>query len=195
MIRILVLGSFLLASRLHSCDTGALVSPEDGPPDEMPVEMGAPFQTDSLTYSLGYRAVLDLYETRVYWSAQYRNQRDSTSYFRFCASLAPWPMFQRYTAGEWIDAMASNRVSQGPCSMLAVLPGDSLALESLLYFTGSDFETRSGIPADSIPGVYRMRYHVYRAPGSDDHGPDPQDLLQLEERISNGFVLRVRGGS
>lgn len=190
MTRALLIGSFQLALLLTACDTG--VSPGEMPPEEIPVE-SPPFQTDSLTYSLRYRAIIDLYEARVWWSAKYHNRRDSTSYLQFCASLAPWPLFQRYTAQGWTDAMASNRVSQGPCRMQAVLPGDSLALETLLYFTGSDFEALSGLPSDSIPGVYRMRYRVYSAPGSDDHGPEPEDLLQLEDRISNAFAVRIRG--
>lgn len=191
MPRFFLLGLLLVVLTLPACDSAVL--PSEMSDEVIPDLTSPPFQTDSLSYSLGYREALDLYETRVWWTTRYRNDRDSTSYLRFCASLGPEPMFQRMMAGAWVDAMASNRVSQGPCEMKAVAPGDSLLVESLLYFTGSDFEGRSGLPPDSIPGVYRLLYSVYRAPGSVSLGPHPDDLLQLEQRVSNDFAIRIRG--
>ncbi len=188
----------LLLLTLAACDSGV-----DPPGDQPEEEVVAPFRTDSLLYVLRQQPLPDEYSGRSDWGVMYNNRSDSTVFFLFtntcgvyvppnCGSWDPWPIFERLTGGNWIPAMSSARVAVGTAEVHPVAAGDSLELSHRLSFPGRSFEFNTGLPIDSIAGTYRLRYLVYGNPGPDARGPRENDLLPIEDRVSNEFRLTVR---
>ena len=119
---------------------------------------------------------------------RFTNRSESIVYIPVCQGPHP-PFLQKWEAGIWVLAysLAVPRCLGEP---LEIAPGESIArtYEIIHGMPGSNLRT---FRVSEVEGVYRMVWNIY---GRRDRLGGTSDLLPLELRVSNPFMIVVEPG-
>lgn len=139
-------------------------------------QQGLSIVTDSLSYGLRYTTDL----IRVDIGATITNRTEDVVYFdTFCNG-----QLDKLLNEGWHSAYSrSCRLGSGSAEVVAIAPGHSY--QTRFPVSASRLGDNPRFKVDSIPGVYRLVYHIYSGIECER-----SQLLPEDERASNRFTLR-----
>ena len=180
----LLAATALAVSALAACGGSTSPSDDPAPGASLARDDGAPFQTDSLAYTLRPGTVG--YEGEV--ALTFTNRSASTAYIVNCNGLTG-VTFEKLVDGRW-EAVWGPAIPDCLSPAIVVPPGGTWRTRVHVFsaFPGSNVEPKFRTP--EIAGVYRTVWHyVLRSfqPRLPFGEPFP-----LEARVSNRFTLAVR---
>lgn len=180
MSTMLVLSAFVLGA----CRQEAVVP-------ALPVNDDAPITTDALRYTPEDLGDYVRYTVEV----SYTNTSEKSVYLVPCSDTPPPPAYQleRFDGGEWrFNYLPTCRTGPTPIPATEVKSGEGFTTDLTLEVYTARTPENYGDPllgTDIMAGV--NRFALYIAASVDDEGYAVDDLLPLEQRVSNAFELRA----
>lgn len=147
---------------------------------------GQAIATERSTYTLRSTPTLD----SVTMVATYHNRSAQSVYIARCGESGPSFLLEKHIAGDWILGFSPIcPLIQQPAITVPAGGESTDTLRVLHLRTANAWPT---FRVDSIPGTYRVVYHVYSDVRYRDGLPKFEDLLPEPERVSNPFRLENR---
>ena len=141
------------------------------------------FQTDSLSYTL-----VDEGQWNANITVQFTNKTGATTYFPNCNGYSALHL-EKFVNAAWVPAWTAiiNHCGGIP---VAVAPNATYKPGILFYAGRVGSNVRPQFSVGPIDGIYRIVWTT--SPSlTRDESQKPEDLLPLEQRVSNRFLLKT----
>lgn len=173
-----VVSSFFLVVGLGAC--------RQVPVDPvLPVDEDAPIRTDRERYTPE-----DFGDyVRYTLEATYTNATDENVHLIPCGFEPPLYGLERFDGERWVATSYAQVCPAVPAPTVAVAPGERFSTTLDL----SGFRLPNAFPqfgTDLVPGVHRVVFIISTQP-NEEGGFELDELLLLEQRVSNAFELRA----